>query len=62
MKPKLPPPDPNEPFVLPPDETPLGAPTAVFLGARQASAEDDRIADALLDVRPGLLIVLQPGV
>ena len=61
MTPDLPSPDPNEPFALPPDQTPLGAPTAVFVGGAQASAEDDRIADALLDLRPGLLIVLRPA-
>jgi hypothetical protein len=35
----------------------MSAPVAVFLGAPGASG-DDRIADAILDLRPGLLVVL----
>ena len=53
----LPPPDPHESF----DLTPTGgrrvaAPTAVFMSG-PASPETDRIADHVLDLRPGLLIV-----
>ena len=57
MAPKLPPPDPYESFEL----TPTGgrrvtAPTAVFVKG-PASPESDRVADRVLDLRPGVLIV-----
>jgi hypothetical protein len=56
MKPQLPPPDPHEPFSSPPDAPPLDAPTVVF--ARDSADPDrDRIADVLLKVRPGLLVL-----
>jgi hypothetical protein len=56
--PALPPPDPHESF----EPSPTGgmrvpAPTAVFVMG-PASPETDRIADGILDLRPGLLIVL----
>ena len=56
--PKLPPPDPHESF----EPSPTGgihmhAPTAVF-DMGPASPETDRIADRVLDLRPGLLIVV----
>ena len=56
--PELPPPDPHE--LSPGAETgdrPIAAPTAVFT-CGPAGPEADRLADALLDLRPGLLIVL----
>jgi hypothetical protein len=56
--PKLPPPDPNESlWTQPGDDAPLRAPTAVFV-AGPPSAQADRASDALLDLRPGLLIVV----
>jgi hypothetical protein len=56
--PKFPPPDPNEsPWVQPGEDTPLRAPTAVFV-AGPPSLQADRASDALLDLRPGLLIVI----
>ena len=57
MKRELPPPDPHESLLSsPPIATPLDAPTAVF-GAGAMSPENDRVADLILDVRPGLLVV-----
>jgi hypothetical protein len=57
VHPKLPPPDPNESLVEPTMPAPLPAATALFpLGP--PSQEADRVADRLLDLRPGLLIVL----
>jgi hypothetical protein len=55
---KLPPPDPNESLGMEPvAQTRLSAPTAVFvLGT--PSPQSDRASDALLDLRPGLLIVV----
>jgi hypothetical protein len=56
--PKLPPPDPNESlWTQPGDDAPLRAPTAVFV-AGPPSPQADRASDALLDLRPGLLIVV----
>jgi hypothetical protein len=56
MSPKLPPPDPHESMPDPVTRT-LPAATAVFpLGS--PSPSDDRVADRILDLRPGLLIVL----
>ena len=57
MKPKLPPPDPHEPLdVGPARVTELPGPMAVVVGG-ESSAEDDRISDAILELRPGLLFV-----
>ena len=58
MAPKLPPPDPHENV----DLTPTGgrrvaAPTAVFVKG-PATPESDRVADRVLDLRPGVLIVV----
>jgi hypothetical protein len=55
----LPPPDPYESIGMQPvGETRLSAPTVVFaLGA--PSPETDRASDAVLDLRPGLLIVVE---
>ncbi len=41
----------------PADDAPLRAPTAVFV-AGPPSPQADRASDALLDLRPGLLIVV----
>ena len=57
MSPRLPPPDPNE--TSPSSATggrEIASPTAVFARGI-ATPEADRITDALLDLRPGLLIV-----
>jgi hypothetical protein len=61
MKPRLPPPDPHESLdIAPVRDASLPGPTAVFpRGA--GSAERDRVADAILDLRPGLLIVCHPA-
>jgi hypothetical protein len=55
---KLPPPDPYESLGMQPvGETRLSLPTVVFaLGT--PSAQADRASDAVLDMRPGLLIVV----
>jgi hypothetical protein len=52
---RLPPPDPNEAFE--PQELELSSPAAVFL-AGPPSATEDRLADAILERRPGLLVVV----
>jgi hypothetical protein len=58
MSAKLPPPDPNESLGMQPDsDTVMPAPTAVFAMGRP-SPQADRVSDAILDLRPGLLIVL----
>ena len=54
---ELPPRDPHESQWTPSDGVKVAAPTVVFAHAG-ASPAADRIADAILDVRPGLLIVL----
>ena len=51
----IPPPDPFEP-TGPPDGFPVHAPTTMFLGGTPSRAID-RLADAILTARPGLLIV-----
>jgi hypothetical protein len=56
--PQLPPPDPHERTPgLATSDLQILAPTAVFTRG-PVSPEVDRAADALLDLRPGLLIVL----
>ena len=61
MNAKLPPPDPHESLGLQPvTDTRLTAPTAVFVTGKP-SAQADRASDAVLDLRPGLLIVVDPG-
>jgi hypothetical protein len=58
MTPRFPPPDPHEPDWLgPTNAQPIAAPTALFASG-PASPEADRIADRVLDIRPGLFIVL----
>jgi hypothetical protein len=58
MDAKLPPPDPHETLGLQPaGDTRLQARTAVFvLGA--PSPQADRASDAILELRPGLLLVI----
>ncbi len=58
---RLPPPDPYEPAGTPPDGgIPLPAPAAIFLHGRP-SRELDRVSDAILDFRPGMLVVCVRG-
>jgi hypothetical protein len=58
MTPKLPPPDPYESLGMAPSgERPMSAPAAVFVKG-PPSPEVDRISDAILNLRPGALIVL----
>jgi hypothetical protein len=61
MASELPPRDPHEsPFAEPSGDALFATPTTVF--SRGApSADDQRIADALLEARPGLLFVILPG-
>jgi hypothetical protein len=61
MKPELPPPDPNEQLDIGPErDARLPGPVAVFLNG-DLDPEQDRLSDAILDLRPGLLIVCAPG-
>lgn len=58
MAAELPPPDPHESLGMQPNaDATLTAPTVVFAMGRP-SAQADRVADAVLDLRPGLLIVV----
>jgi hypothetical protein len=58
MNEKLPPPDPNESLGLEPvKEARIAAPTVLYTMSRR-SAQADRVADAVLDLRPGLLVVV----
>ncbi len=58
MEPQLPPPDPHESLGLTPEgELEISGPTAVFVGG-PPTPESDRQADAVLEFRPGVLIVL----
>ena len=58
MNAKLPPPDPNESLGLQPvQEAALSTPMAIFALGRP-SAQADRLSAAVLDLRPGLLVVL----
>jgi hypothetical protein len=58
MQPRFPPPDPYETFeIAPTGGRRVSAPTAVFVKAPE-SAESDRVADRVLDLRPGVLIVV----
>ena len=58
--PELPPPDPNESFAEPTLQGPIPAATAVFPFG-PPTPEIDRLADRVLDLRPGLLVVLARG-
>jgi hypothetical protein len=58
VAPQLPPPDPHESLGLSPEgELSMSGPTAVFIGG-PPTPEVDRLADAFLGIRPGVLIVL----
>jgi hypothetical protein len=53
----LPPPDPHEsPFDEPPGDVELSGPTAVF-PCGTPSRETERLADAIVKARPGILFV-----
>lgn len=52
---QLPPPDPNE--AVEPEGLELSAPAAIFLTG-PPSADEDRLADAILERRPGALVVV----
>jgi hypothetical protein len=52
----LPPPDPNEYLIGEPPGDRVAAPMTVFVGGEPTEA-DEKIADALLNLRPGVLIV-----
>jgi hypothetical protein len=54
---QLPPPDPHEPSGLPSPGFALPAPMVVYVRGRP-SARTERLCDAILDLRPGALIVL----
>jgi hypothetical protein len=54
---RLPPPDPHEQPFNEPEDMQLDTPMSVF-GAGGPSREVERLADAILDARPGLLIVV----
>jgi len=57
---KLPPPDPNETFGMPPDEdVPMLAPAVVHLSGTP-SPEAGRVSSAVLAWRPGALLVVAP--
>ena len=51
----LPPPDPNEAYE--PTDLELSSPAAIFLTG-PPSADEDRLADAILERRPGALVVV----
>jgi hypothetical protein len=60
VNPRLPQPDPHESFGMEPaKETRLTAPMAVFVKG-PPSPESDGFSDAILDLRPGMLIVVAP--
>ena len=54
---QLPPPDPHEPSGSPSAGFALPAPTAVYVRGRP-SERTERLCDAILEFRPGALIVL----
>jgi hypothetical protein len=61
MSPQLPPPDPFEPSGTPPDRAlPIPPPATVFLKGPPSRAQD-RLCDAILAFRPGLLMVCVRG-
>jgi hypothetical protein len=57
MSVQLPPPDPHESFGTPAEGLNLDAPVVVF-AAGTPSAYDDLVSDRLLDLRPGLFVVV----
>ena len=61
MKPELPPPDPHESLGHEPEgSAAVPEPTAVYVYGH-AAPEHDRVSDAILELRPGLLIVCDPS-
>jgi hypothetical protein len=61
MSPRLPPPDPHESLGMEPPN-PGGPPTTAVVYVRGApSPSDDRVAEAIVRTRPGVLIVVAPG-
>jgi hypothetical protein len=61
MTPRLPPPDPHESYDLAlTGGYRAAAPTALFVQG-QVTPETDRIADRILDMRPGVLVVVARG-
>jgi hypothetical protein len=61
MAPPLPPHDPNEsPFAEPTGEAPFPSPTTVF-SRGTPTPDDERIADVILEARPGVLFVVLPA-
>ena len=56
MRPQLPPPDPNEWSGAIPEGVRLPAPAAIFM-AGPPSPEGDRLSDAILSFRPGLVFI-----
>jgi hypothetical protein len=61
MAPRLPPRDPHEsPFAEPTGDAPFPYPTTIFSRGVPSPA-DERIADAILEARPGVLFVVLPG-
>jgi hypothetical protein len=61
MNPELPPPDPHESLGHAPDGAAIvPEPTVVYMRGRPAP-EQDRVTDAILELRPGLLIVCDPS-
>ena len=57
MSVQLPPPDPYESFGTQSEGLNLGAPVVVF-AAGNPSAYDDLVSDRVLDLRPGLLVIV----
>ena len=57
MAARLPPPDPHEPHGSPARDEPVAAPMVVFTRA-PVSPEVDRVAERVLDLRPGILVVV----
>ena len=61
MSSKLPPPDPFETLGWAPSQSvQMHAPAAIYVGGAP-TAEGKRISRVILDLRPGALIVLAPG-
>ena len=59
MPPLFPPPDPHESsWTMPTDGLPIAAPTVVFAAGSDDHPDASRIADRVLDARPGLFIVV----
>jgi hypothetical protein len=57
MSVQLPPPDPHESYGSRPEGLALTAPVVVFAGGAP-SAYDNLVSDRVLDLRPGLLVIV----